>query len=374
VSRVRTLFVTVLPSAIAGGFLFASAFGHAETGPGGALGFWPSASDSATGSVLVAQADPRPAPRYRGGPMPPAPPSPPTAVPPVPPAPPALPGRGHGRGHGVSVSIHGDKIQIDGIAELVQNQLESVSSLLDSLPDVPPDVRERVRARIKAVRDKINARLGKLKAMDLDKLDRLGPEMERMGDEIEKEMEGLDNDLAQLGDKIGKSFARKFGKDFAKNFGPTATSVPTPTVRPSRPGHDSDDADDDDDDDDSDSASVMPGTDADPAAPADLAPAVAAIRGIALDPQQRAELAKLRESSDREIKTTERELERLTTRLHDTLLDGSSSEDDIARQIDSISAREASIRKARILTWVKARNLLRKDQRKLVETAVKKTH
>ena len=39
-SRARTLFLTILPSAIAGGFLFASAFGHADSGRDGALGFW----------------------------------------------------------------------------------------------------------------------------------------------------------------------------------------------------------------------------------------------------------------------------------------------------------------------------------------------
>src|SRR5262249_13134920 len=159
---------------------FASAFGHAETGSGGALGVWPSASDSATRPVIVAQADPRP-PRYHRPipPPPPAPPPPPTPLPPAPPPPPLPPTlRGRGpHGHGLSVSAHDGKIEVDGIAELVQDQLENVSNLLDQLPDVPPDVRERLRGRIRAVRDKINARLGRLKTMDLDKLDQLGPEV-----------------------------------------------------------------------------------------------------------------------------------------------------------------------------------------------------
>ena len=372
-SRGRTLFFTILPTAIASGFLFASAFGHAETGTGGALGFWPAASDSATGAVVVAQADPRPSPpRYRGGPVPPVPPAPPPAPtvvpsPPAPPAPPSPPHRGRS-GHGFSVKIHGDKIEIEGIAELVENQLESVLNTIDHLPDVPPDVRSRVKARIQGVRGKINARLGRLRSMDLDKLDRLGPEMERMGDEIEKEMEGLDKDLAQLGDKLGKSFSQKFakdfakdyGKDYAKNFGPKA-------------GHDSDDDDDDNggDDDDKDAVVATPGVDID-IDPSTLAPMVAALKGaVTLDPHQKQQIAQLRKTSDEQIAGARRELEQMSGRLQDTLRDSSASEADIARQIDAISQKEATIRKARILTWVKARNVLRADQRKKVEAVVK---
>lgn len=352
-SRARTLFLTIIPSAIAGGFLFASAFGHAETGRDGTLGYWPAPSDTATSRVLVAQADPRPRPRT---PVPPLPPEPPTAgIPPVPPAPPAPPRR-HGSHSGMRFSIHDGKLEVDGIAELVQESLEKALDTLDSLPDVPPDVRDHLKVRIKNVREKIKVRLGKLKSMDLDKL---GPEMERMGDDIEREMAGLDQDLAQLGDKVGKNLAQKFGKDFAKSFGP-------------QPGNDSDDADDDDDDDsDSDSSAVVvPGVD-DSAVPSDMGPAVAALRGIALDPDQRAQLARLRADSDSKVRDAKRELEAMSNRLHDTLRNASASEDDIARQIESISRVEATIRKARILTWVRARSLLRKDQRKMVEEAVK---
>jgi hypothetical protein len=361
VSRVRTLFVTILPSAIAGGFLFASAFGHAETGRDGAPGFWPQASDTATdsptGAVRVAQADPPPMPpRWRGGPVPPIPP-----VPPAPPAAPPPPPPGHRHGHGFSLKAHDGKIEIDGLAELVEGQLENIAGLLDRLPDVPPDVRERVKGRIQAVRGKIGARLGKLRSMDLD---RIGPEMERMGDEIEKEMEGLDRDLAQLGDKLGKGFAKKFGKDFARGVGPSAPS-----------GRDNDDSDDSDDgdDDDRDVVVMPPGADTD-LDPSNLGPAIAQLKNLALDPAQKAQLARLRADSNSEVASAKRDLERLSNQLHDALRDGTADEAELAHQIDSISQKEAAIRKARILTWVKARNLLRQDQRKLIEAAVKKAH
>jgi hypothetical protein len=367
VSRVRTLFITILPSAIAGGFLFASAFGHADAGRDSALGLWPAASSAAP--VLVAQAEPRPAPRY----IPPPPPAPPVApAPPVPPVPTVGPGSSHSShsrgGRGMSFSIHDGKVEIDGIAELVQDSLEKALEALDNLPDVPPDVRGRLRGRIQAVRGTLRGRLTRLKSLDLDKL---GPEMERMGDEIEREMEGIDRDLAKLGEKFGKNFVEKYGKDFVgkyKGYGPSGAPSAGPAT-----GHDSDDGDDDDDDDDNEVAGLPPSPDSD-GDPAEVGPAIAAIKGLALDDGQRAQLQKLRHDADDRLGNAKRELRDMSDRLHNTLRDANAREDDIARQIDSISAKEAEIRKVRILSWVKARQLLRKDQRKMVEDAVKKSH
>jgi hypothetical protein len=352
------LFAVILPSALAGGLLCASAFSRADSGSGGARGFWPAASDEAprTARVLVAQAEP-PAPPRHGPPGVPAIPP----VPPPPPAPPAPPShRGHGRTHGVSVSIHGGKVEIDGIADLVQESLERALETLDRLPDVPPDTRMRLRGRIQAMRNQLTARLGRLRSMDLD---RIGPELERMGDEIERQMEGLDEELAHLGERIGNGFAKKFGKDFARNFGPGVPGV--------NPGsHDSDDADDDDDDDDDHPAVAAPPPPAPEAAEPDLGPAIAALRGLSLDADQRVQLARLRADSDKQITTAQAELARMSSRLHDTLRDSEAKEADVGQQIEAISAKEAAIRKARILTWLKVRHMLRADQRKQVEAAL----
>jgi hypothetical protein len=360
-SRLRSLLVTIVPSVIVGGLVFGTTSGHAEAGRDDALGFWPATPDTTARPVLVAQADPwsrRPRP-----PMPPMPPAPPTApvpgVPPMPPSPPSPHSRNHGHGHGVSVSIHDGKIEVDGIEELVQDQLDRVADVLDNLPDVPPDVRERIKARVRSVRDKVRARLGRLKSVELDKI---GPEMERMGDEIEKEMEGLDKELAQFGDKFGKNFAQKFGKDFARSFGPIHVA----------PGHDrdnSDDGDDDnDDDDDRDAVALPPNLDTD-VDPSDARSSIPDLRKLALDPRQKEQLAKLRTDSDRQVADAKRELEAMSERLHDALGNDRADADDIARQIDMISQKEATIRKARILTWIKVRGMLDKDQRKKVEAA-----
>lgn len=348
-SRIRALFLLVLPSALAGGLLCASAFSRADAGSGGALGLWPAASDasSRTGRVRVAQAEPPPPPppSRHASPVPPIPP-----IPPFPPPPPSH--RRHGRDHGVSVSIHGGRIEIDGVAELVQESLEKALETLDRLPDVPPNTRMRLRGRIQGMRNQLNARLGRLKSMDLDKL---GPELERMGDEIERQMEGLDEELAQLGDRIGKGFAKQFGQDFARSFGP---------------GSSHDNSDDTDDDDDDRAAVTVPPSPGPDVADPDLGPAIAALRGLALDADQRAELARLRADSDRRITAAQRELERMSSRLHDTLRDAEASEADVAQQIEAISTQEAAIRKIRILTWLKVRHLLRADQRRQVEEAI----
>jgi Spy/CpxP family protein refolding chaperone len=197
-----------------------------------------------------------------------------------------------------------------------------------------------------------------------------------MGVEIEHEMEGLDQELAQLGDKIGREFARKFGKDFSKDWAKSLGPGGSVTGVPGAPhGRDSDDEDDDEDEDDKDSVTLPPGADSADADSADLAPAIAQLKGkLALDDAQRTQLARLRADSDTQVARAKHDLEQMSDRLHDALRDDSANETEIARQIDSISEREATIRKARILTWIKARNVLRADQRRQVEDAVRRGH
>jgi len=68
----------------------------------------------------------------------------------------------------------------------------------------------------------------------------------------------------------------------------------------------------------------------------------------------------------------QRELDRMSSRLQADLGRPRIDEAEVARQIDQISAKEAQIRKARILTWVKVRGLLHDDQRRQVEAAAKR--
>ncbi|HEY0191285.1 MAG TPA: hypothetical protein VGC42_09210 [Kofleriaceae bacterium] len=329
-TRVRLLLLAVVPSLVAGGLGFGARVGHADSP-----------------HVVVAQADPW------GRQAPPAPPAPPSA-----PAAPVMPSSGSGH-HGVSVKIHNGKLQLDGVRELVSEQLERVDEVIDTL-DLPSGERSRIKGRVRATKGRIRAELGRLKTIDLDQI---GPEMERFGDDLEREMEGLDKDLSQYGDSVGKQFEH-FGRDLAKSLIVQATPALPPATPARAAARDASDADDDDDDD-------KPAPD--PAnAQADMRAAVAGLKGVTLDPDQRAKLAQLRTDSDRQIAAAKRDLDEMSSQLTSSLADISASEADIARQIDDISKKEASIRKARILAWVRARSLLSPDQRKLVEAASKK--
>lgn len=373
-NRVRLVLSVIVPSLVVGGFLFGSGLGHADAGRDGSLGDWPATSDHATG-VRVAQADPWGNGRPAGPPAPPAPPDAPVPY-----------GR-HTRNRGMAVKIRDGKLEIDGIQELVQEQLLRVDDILDNIPDLPVAERMRIKARVRAVRGKLRSQLGRLKSIDLDQI---GPELERMGDEIEREMEGLDKDLAPFGDQFGKSF-EKFGKDLAKDLTknlsipaipaipgvPAAPAVPSRVVPSRRDADHSDEADSDGDDGDERGAAPMPpGADVDASAdPADMRAAIADLKGLTLDQEQKAKLVQLRATADQQIAQAKRDLDEMSTQLHASLGDLNASEAEIASQIDKISEKEAMIRKARILAWVRVRSLLTKDQRKLVESAAaKKPH
>src|SRR5580693_5633682 len=85
-SRMRTFFSIMLPSALAGGVLFGSAFSRADAGL--QVGFVP---DDPSAGAVVAQADPQPDPQPRPHPHPHPNPNPMPMVPPVPPVPPIPP-------------------------------------------------------------------------------------------------------------------------------------------------------------------------------------------------------------------------------------------------------------------------------------------
>jgi hypothetical protein len=271
----------------------------------------------------------------------------------------------------MSVSLHDGKVEIKGLEDMVQEQLENVQRVLDTLPGVPPDVRDRLRRRIFGVRANLKAKLSRLKSMDLDKV---GSEVEQIGDELEKDMEGLDKDLEQLSEKMGKHFSDKFGdkfgKDFAKSFGPVIAG-------PDNSDGDDDDGDDEDKDEDKDKDSnavtLSPKIDLDRNDP-EVRAKIDSLRNLTLAPKQKAELARLRTESEQQVASARQELEDMSNRLHDALGNASASEADVSQQIDNISRKEAAIRKAQILTWMRVRKLLDRDQLKMIEATAKRGH
>ncbi len=350
-SRIRTLFTTILPSMIAGGLLFNSALGRASAGDREMFGYWPATSDAA--APLVAQGPKPPVP-----PAPAAPPAPPApraprapATPPAPPAPPA-PKRG-GAGGGISVSINNGKVSIDGVHDMVLGQLDTARDSIKNNQSIPKDVRDKIVARLDKVRASVDKRLKNISVTDLDQLEK---EMEAMGEEIESAMDGLDQDLEKLGDKIGKDVAKQLGKDFGKKWGKNFNV---------NIGND----DDDDDDDDDIGSVTAPDVDADDD---DMKDAIKDLRDLALDKAQKEQINKLRAESDQKVAAAKKQLDDLSGKLQTALGNPATTDADISRMVDQISAQEASIRKARIVAWAQARRLLSDAQRKRVEDAAKK--
>ena len=73
------------------------------------------------------------------------------------------------------------------------------------------------------------------------------------------------------------------------------------------------------------------------------------------------------DASERDVKVAKQQLDKASDALRRQLESGSTNEADISRAIDDVTRAEAAIRKARILTWVKARKELDDTQRRKVE-------
>jgi hypothetical protein len=179
------------------------------------------------------------------------------------------------------------------------------------------------------LRAKLTERIGKVRAsvrqrlhhLDTKNLDQLGKQLDEMGKDLDRDMQGLGSDLADLHIDVDLD----------------------------KPDLDTPDFDDDD----------------------DVADAVRDLGDLKLQPAQRAQIQKLRADSDAQVAAARKALATASKALHDQLADGKASDADIARAIDSVSAQEAAIRKARILAWVSARRVLDDSQRKRVEDAAR---
>jgi Spy/CpxP family protein refolding chaperone len=113
---------------------------------------------------------------------------------------------------------------------------------------------------------------------------------------------------------------------------------------------------------------VAPDDDSD----ADTRGAIRDLSDLTLRPAQRDQIVKLRSSYEQQIAVARKQLDDASRRLEVALADPKASDADISRYVDQVSAHEAAIRKARLLTWVNARRVLDDAQRKQVEDASRK--
>ena len=263
---------------------------------------------------------------------------------PLPPKPPKAPKPPKGP----HIVINGSTIDLGGIEGMVRGQLAGVREMIRNNPHIPQPLRDKLLARLDKVNASVDKRLAKLKTKGLD---HLGEEMEAMGDEIEQALDGLDEDLEQLGDKVGKDLGKKL-KDKSLKF---------------------DFSDNDNDNESNDDDGNIPmAPDLDEASADDMRDAINDLKGMAITPQQKEQISKIREDSDKTVGAAKKQLDDLSKKLEAALGNPKTSNADIERMVDEISRQEATIRKARILAWHNARRVLDETQRKRIEASAKK--
>lgn len=347
-SRTRTFFTLVFPSMLAGGVLFGSAFGHADSGRGYG-NEWPSSD-----ATVVAQVDPRPMPRPMVPPVPPVPPTP--AVPPVPP----VPGHhrhSHSSGGGINIQMHDGKLQVDGINDIVESSIRSAQDSIRT-SNLPQEVKDKLQRRLDKVREKVENRLSHLDATDLDQL---GEELGKMGDDIGREMDDFGKEMEKYGEKMSKDASKQWGKQWGQKWGKNWGQ------QWKWSGNDDNDSDNDNDNDDDQASVDVDNQD-------DVDDVVRDLGGLSLSDQQRGQIQRLRADSDRQVAMAKRQLDQASEALERQLANTSASDADIARAIDAVSQQEAAIRKAKILAWHGARRILDDSQRHKVESAARSQH
>lgn len=263
-------------------------------------------------------APPAPPPTAPAKPATPAkPPGPPPKAPkaPKPPAAPAIP------------------------VKQIEAQVQTAIDAVKNNPHIPKDVRDSIVKRLTGVRGTVGKRLSNIDLSDMDKFEE---QMEKFGEEIEKEMEGLDEEMEKLGEQLGKDLAKNFA-----HFGNIRIGIDV--------DDDIDDVQIDVDDDDD-----------------DIADKIDDLKGVALNPNQRHAIAKLRIDSDKAVETAKLALQDANKKLDAALANPNTPDAEIARLVDQVSAQEATIRKTRILAWSQARRVLDDAQRKKIEDAAKK--
>jgi hypothetical protein len=267
-------------------------------------------------------------------PMPPMPPGPPAPLAPPPP--------------GISVSVRDGGVSVDGLGTYVDQSIDRALRSLDQ-PGVPERVREKMRVRLEALRGKLRRQLRHLDARDVEQL---GAELGRIGEEIGQEFEPFGEDMGRLGQQLYKDVDRTIPRQWRYHAG--------------QPRHHAHDHDSDDDDDDDVGASPSNGDGDDD----DVDDVARGLGNLSLQREQREQIVRLREDSERRVADAKQALATAERELHDLLDNPGSSDADISRAVDAVSQQEAAIRKARILAWHGARRVLDDDQRRRIEDAV----
>jgi Heavy-metal resistance len=277
----------------------------------------------------------------------------------------------------------GEGISVTGIRDLVRDRLRAARQAVSSLP---APVRDKVLARFDRVNAIVDRRLSRI---DFNNLDTLDDQLEGLDDEIEAAMEGLSDEIEALTEHFGLSQKLKQLGDLRLHLhtgGSNGSGGTTCQGSSSRVTCDTDAGDDDDW-----NISTMPIPPTPPAPPVPPAPPAPPSPpdppsysdgdddivdvddgdledlDLQLRPDQRSSLRAARQEADARVRPAREALDKLSSQLTATLRNVNVSPAQVSSLVDQISAQEATIRKARIVAWVKSRAVLDARQRTVLE-------
>ena len=253
---------------------------------------------------------------------------------------------------GISINFDG----LDQIKAQVRAAVARARADIAADTTLPADVRTAVLARMDKVTGVIERRIAKLNLSDLMNLD---TQLEGLGDEIEKSMAGLEQEI--------KLFEKKYGRSFGK-----AIKASKGHFNLNLGGDDDDDDNDADDDDDDDNGATVDMSAAADLDADDLDEAVDDITDMGINGNQRTQLSALRLAEQTTTKAARERMRQASAGLRAELSKSAADLAVINRYIDQISAEEATIRKAQLTALVAAKTVLTAAQQKKVQAAAAK--
>ena len=253
---------------------------------------------------------------------------------------------------GISINFDG----LDQIKAQVRAAVARARADIAADTTLPADVRTAVLARMDKVTGVIERRIAKLNLSDLMNLD---TQLEGLGDEIEKSMAGLEQEI--------KLFEKKYGRSFGK-----AIKASKGHFNLNLGGDDDDDDNDADDDDDDDNGATVDMSAAADLDADDLDEAVDDITDMGINGNQRTQLSALRLAEQVTTTAARARMRQASAGLRAELSKSAADLAVINRYIDQISAEEATIRKAQLTALVAAKTVLTAAQQKKVQAAAAK--
>ncbi len=252
------------------------------------------------------------------------------------------------------------KAQLKAARKQAKQQLKSAREQIANAP-MPENLRDRLLEKLDKIAEKVDERLQDALSQDFSDLEGLEDQMEAMGEALEAEMEQMGEEWEQFGEDFERQFKDSWGAghpvivipeppeppDFDPHDLPVPPVAPTPPTAPRG------------------SSSASSGIDIDLG---DLDLSID-VTDLDLAADQIDALGTIFEDQQDLVDPATEKLEDVAEELRTALADPDSTEAEVGKLVDELSAQEAVIRKAQIVAWVKSRNLLDDDQRAKVQRA-----